>query len=202
LTDQQHGLLIIPLQARALDIQPEGALPAQWTLQALYNRLQTGPFLAMDWGKSRVGLAISDAGLQVAMPLEVVSTGGRLRYRLVELWQEYAVRALVIGWPVHACGSPGPLCPGIVRLAERLSTDHGWPVALVDERMTTQGARVAMDVAALSCQGFSDACGPRRPSRSPRPAQGWTNHQDAAAASLILQTALQRWAHLGQQAWP
>lgn len=124
----------------------------------------------MDWGKKRVGLAISDDDNQIALPLKVVPAGGPLREALCHLWQAYSVKALIIGWPFHSDGNPGALCPAIYRLALRLQHDHGWPICFWDERFTSRS------IAALTIDR-----------------KKITDHH---AAAIILQGALDRWRHL------
>ena len=114
-----------------------------YPIEALCS-LKKGPFLGMDWGRKRVGLAISDPDNTVAMPLSVVQAGGMLRTTLNALWSTRNIQALIIGWPLHANGQTGALCTPILRLAHRLHHDHGWPIALWDERFTTRSAHAFM----------------------------------------------------------
>ena len=144
-----------------------------FTLESLALTVSKGPFLGIDWGKTNVGIAISDPENQLALPLEVVQAGSRLRYRLSTLWDEYQVQALIIGWPLHLDGREGLLCKTIERLALRLFQDHQWPIAFFDERMTSKG------VQSMLC-----------------------DHKkviDHHAAALILQGAIHRWTHLVTQ---
>ncbi|MBM3631729.1 MAG: Holliday junction resolvase RuvX [Alphaproteobacteria bacterium] len=113
--------------------------PAHFHIEHLAKTVSEGPFLGIDWGKSRVGIALSDPDNTLSMPLSIVSTGGALRGALSQLWKDYAIKAIVMGWPMHHTGEPSALCAPILRLATRLHHDHGWPIALYDERLTTQG---------------------------------------------------------------
>jgi putative Holliday junction resolvase len=141
------------------------------TLEDIATHLGSGPFLGMDWGKRRVGLAISDADNQVAMPLCVVDAGGALRTTLITLWEERKIKALVMGWPLHAdYGKESDLCPAISRLGHRLVDDHGWPICFWDERFSSQAVL-------------------HFPQK-----KGTELHHHAAA--FILQGALHRWQHL------
>lgn len=103
--------------------------------------ISKGPILGMDWGKKNVGLAISDSCNKVAMPLEVVDPGAALRRRLISLWDERNIKALVIGWPVHLNGNESKTCAVIFRLALRLRQDHGWPICFWDERLSTRAVQ-------------------------------------------------------------
>lgn len=129
-----------------------------------------GPFLGMDWGRKRVGLAISNPENTVSMPLCVVQTGAMLRATLNQAWHDYAIQALIIGWPVHANGQTSPMCAPILRLAHRLHHEHNWPIALWDERFTTRGVNaVIIDK---------------------------KNVVDDHAAALILEGAMTRWRNI------
>ena len=144
--------------------------PAHFHIDHLAKTVPRGPFLGLDWGKSRVGIALSDPDNTLSMPLKVVPTGGALRGALSQLWKDYAIKAIVMGWPMHHTGEPSALCAPILRLATRLHDDHGWPIALYDERFTTQG------VAAFLHQPKAVI--------------------DDHAAALILQGAIFRWKTL------
>jgi putative Holliday junction resolvase len=148
----------------------DSAFPSYFHIEHLAKTVARGPFLGLDWGKSRAGIALSDPENTLSMPFSVVSSGGPLRGALLRLWSEYQVTALIIGWPMHHTGEPSTLCAPILRLAERLHQDHGWPIALWDERFTTQG------VSAFLCQPKAVI--------------------DDHAAALMLQGALFRWKTL------
>jgi putative Holliday junction resolvase len=151
-------------------------IPPHLRLESWAHTVSSGPFLGLDWGKARCGIALSDPDNCVAMPIKVCAPGGPLRHTLVELWNTYQCRAIIIGWPLHSSGDTGSLCAPIERLAQRLSQDHGWPTALWDERLTTQGARAWM------CDSKTV--------------------MDDHAAAFILQGGLLRWQHLIQSPHP
>lgn len=145
-----------------------------FNLHSIALNIKEGPFLGLDWGKKYVGLAISDKDNGVAMPLSVVNSGGALRHCLVNLWKEYQIQALVIGWPLHFSGERSTLCSPIENLAIRLSKDHGWPITLWDERLTSQAA----------LKVCSSASGKR---------------YDHHAACILLQGALNRWRSIREE---
>lgn len=111
-----------------------------FSLDYLANHVNKGPFLGLDWGKKRVGISISDEENKVAMPLQIVDTGGVLRTVLENLWQAHQVKALILGWPLHMDGRESPLCAPILRLATRLHQAHQWSIGLWDERLSSLGA--------------------------------------------------------------
>lgn len=146
-----------------------------YTVENLHSvkHIKKGPFLGLDWGRKRTGIALSDPDNTVAMPFSVVQTGGMLRATLKTLWNDYAVQALIIGWPLHANGQKGVLCDNILRLAKRLDAEHQWPIALWDERFTTRGVNAVI----IKKKSIID------------------DH----AAALILEGAMRRWHNIKKQ---
>jgi len=57
---------------------------------------------------------------------------------------------LVVGWPRLMDGGRGPEAEFARRLADTLRADTGWPVHLVDERLTSVQAERSMLAAGLS----------------------------------------------------
>jgi putative Holliday junction resolvase len=138
------------------------------SFEASLSSVTTGPFLGLDWGKKRFGVAISDPENMLAMPLVSLEAHRGLS-DLHKLWNEYHPKALVIGWPVHMNSQRSETCDRIEKFMEKLPQE--WPVFLWDERLTTQSLE------ALAPFGV-------------RP-----DLKDAHAAAVILQSALHRWRH-------
>ena len=138
-----------------------------------------GRILALDVGKKRIGLAISD-------PLGITAQGlptlHRTRIRedldaLDRLCREYEVELLLIGQPLHMSGTDSRQAVYTREFAERLSERTRVPLKFLDERLTTvQAERVlkesgisiekrakAVDrlAAVLLLQSFLDAGAPR-----------------------------------------
>jgi putative pre-16S rRNA nuclease len=131
------------------------------------------PLLGIDPGTRRIGVAVSDAGGTIALPLEVVERGrddGWLR-RVAELAVERGVAGIVVGLPVRMDGTEGPEAAEARRLAGMLEERLGLPAVLVDERFTSVAANRAMAAADVD-------------SRRRRPVV------DKVAAALILQSHL------------
>ncbi len=98
-----------------------------------------GRILAVDYGRRRIGLAVSDELGLTAQPLTtLVRTNRRndLR-RLREIIRKHGVRHIVVGQPVHLDGTAGEMAGEAARFAARIERETGLPVALVDERLTS-----------------------------------------------------------------
>jgi putative Holliday junction resolvase len=98
-----------------------------------------GRVLAIDYGRRRIGLAISDELGVTARPLETLERKNRdadLR-RLRGIVREHSVRRIVVGNPVHLDGTASEMAEEAARFARRVERQLGLPVELVDERLSS-----------------------------------------------------------------
>jgi putative Holliday junction resolvase len=132
-----------------------------------------GRVLAVDPGTRRVGIALSDPGATIALPLTSLPANPMesLAERLTELARHHDAAELVVGLPRRMDGALGPEALDAKALAGRLRRLSGLRVTLVDERLTS----VAAERALL-------ATGTKRARRR--------ELSDQVAATLILQTYL------------
>jgi putative holliday junction resolvase len=95
--------------------------------------------LAIDYGRKRIGLALSDAMGMTAHPLAVLSRTNRRNdvRRLRELCREHSVGRIVVGHPVEMGGDAGEMADEASRFAARLEKELGLPTELLDERLTS-----------------------------------------------------------------
>lgn len=132
---------------------------------------ERGPVLAIDPGSRRIGVALSDPGGTVALPLTVISVDGGHLDRLADLARERGVCRVIVGLPLGMDGSEGPSARRARELTAELRKVMQVPVELVDERLTTVAANRAMAEAGVRSRG-------RRPV------------VDKVAAALLLQSYL------------
>ena len=130
--------------------------------------------LAFDFGTQRIGVAVGNTLTRMAHPLATIQ-GERNDERfaaIAALVAEWQPGTLVVGLPTHADGSAHAMTQRAQRFARQLDGRFGLPVALVDERWTTQAAQSAQEAAG----------GSRNTGRRGRAAR------DQVAAQLILQS--------------
>ena len=98
--------------------------------------------LAFDFGTRRIGVALANTLTRVAHPLTTLDVAGpTAQYdAIAALIGEWQPSALVVGLPVHADGAPHAMTARARRFAQDLEARFGLPVAMVDERYTTQVA--------------------------------------------------------------
>jgi len=98
-----------------------------------------GRILGLDPGERRVGIAVSDPGLRVAvgLPTFEAGPGRKLAVHLRELVQAYEVGRIVVGEPKTMRGERGAAAQKSVALARHLRRELGVDVVLWDERLTS-----------------------------------------------------------------
>lgn len=100
--------------------------------------------IGIDYGKARVGVAISDPLKIIASPVETVPSA-----KIIEYLQKYArsqsVELFVVGWPLNMNGTPAQAAEDVERFLKQLRKAFpDIPVSLEDERFSTVLAHRAM----------------------------------------------------------
>jgi putative Holliday junction resolvase len=95
--------------------------------------------LAVDYGRKRIGLAISDELQLTAQPLLVLKRANRRDDlgRLRDICRKAGVARILVGHPLHITGETGEMAEEAARFAARLRKELGIEVDLVDERLTS-----------------------------------------------------------------
>jgi len=157
---------------------------ATLTIEELADFLQAGQAIAgLDLGTKTIGLAMSDLSRRFATPRPVIK---RVKFTpdaqtLLDFAQKEKVAAFIIGLPVNMDGSSGPRVQATRAFVRAMGEKTDLPFIYWDERLSTVAAERAlleMDV-----------------SRAKR-----AERIDSAAASFILQGALDRLSALGRTA--
>ena len=157
---------------------------ATLTLEELAGALPPGrPIAGLDLGTKTIGLSLSDLGLRLATPRPVLK---RVKFTqdaeaLLSFAGREKVAAFVIGLPVNMDGSAGPRVQATRAFVRLMAEKTDIPFVFWDERLSTVAAErtlIEMDVS--------------RRKRAER--------IDSAAASFILQGALDRLSSLVRDA--
>jgi putative Holliday junction resolvase len=99
-------------------------------------------YIGLDYGARRIGIAVSDPGGKIALPVGVHVEGrdGSVIDRLADLVREHGAVGVVLGLPLRADGSEGDIAARVRRFAGILETRLALPVTLSDERYSSQAA--------------------------------------------------------------
>ncbi len=123
------------------------------TIEELAGRLRPGQrLIGLDLGEKTIGVALSDALLMTATPLETMR---RRRFtpdaeHLIAMAQREDAAAFILGLPVNMDGSSGPRVQATRAFARNLGRLTDIPVVLWDERLSTAAVERAMLEADLS----------------------------------------------------
>ena len=102
--------------------------------------------LAVDYGRRRVGLAVSDELGLAGRGLPPIQAGSQSSAvdSVAQVASDVGAAALLVGLPLNMDGSRGPMAEAAEAFATALNRTTGLPVRLWDERLTTVAARRAI----------------------------------------------------------
>ncbi len=103
---------------------------------------EEGRIMALDLGRRRIGVAMTDdAGItaHILTTIKAESAADALK-KILELVREHGPVLLVVGLPINMDGSMGPEAERCRKIADEISLRSGVPVAMWDERLTTSMA--------------------------------------------------------------
>jgi putative holliday junction resolvase len=131
------------------------------------------PILGLDFGRARIGAAISDELQLLAHPLETIPANQHAASRVAEIVREKKVDHVVAGLPRQMNGQLGTAANEVLQFVERLRAILPCSVVTWDERLTTVAAHRAL----------------RDAGKKTRQTRGYV---DQVAAQMILQGYLDR----------
>ena len=135
------------------------------------------PILALDFGRARIGAAISDELQLLAHPFETIPSTEQATSRLEAIVREKKIDHVVVGIPRQMSGTIGAAATETLQFVEKLRAILACPVVTWDERLTTVAAHRAL----------------REAGKKTRHTRGYV---DQVAAQMILQGYLDRRQHL------
>ena len=112
-----------------------------------------GRYLGIDYGKKRIGLALSDIMGIMAQPFDVIEFKGLKNNveNILKIAKEKEVSCIVIGKPVNMNATEGEMAQLATEFAEELKKVTDIKVEMIDERLTTtQAERVLVEEANVS----------------------------------------------------
>ena len=134
------------------------------------------PVVGLDLGEKTIGVAVSDASLMIASPLQLIRKTQFTKdaEALFKLMATRDAAGLVIGLPVNMDGTEGPRCQSVRAFARNILRLRELPIAFWDERLSSAAInRVLITEADLTRARRADLV-------------------DKMAAAYILQGALDR----------
>ena len=129
-------------------------------------------YLGIDYGEKRIGVAVSDESATMAFPLGVVAAGGKALQEVLDIIKENDVAVAVVGESLDLKMQKNPIMKEIEKFAEQLQANN---VAVEFEPEFFTSAQAERQGRDKRGQKFDS-----------------TEHRDASAAALILQSYLDR----------
>jgi putative Holliday junction resolvase len=102
------------------------------------------PILALDLGRARIGIAISDELQLLAHPLKTIPADYQATPKLTQIIREKKVEKVVVGIPRQMNGQIGAAATEALRFVEKLRAILPCAVVTWDERLTTVAAHRAL----------------------------------------------------------
>jgi len=98
---------------------------------------------AVDLGRRRIGIAVTDAASMGAHPLGIVERRALKKdlEAIAAMLRDRHVSTIVVGLPLNMDGSEGPAARGARRFAASIADALGVSVEMFDERLTSFEAR-------------------------------------------------------------
>lgn len=94
--------------------------------------------LGIDYGKKRVGLALSDPFGFFAYPFETIENDSNLIKNLAKIVIEKEISVIVLGYPFKYDGSRHELCDEIDKFSDVLKKEFSLNVVLIDESYSSK----------------------------------------------------------------
>ncbi|KAA3616272.1 MAG: Holliday junction resolvase RuvX [Calditrichaeota bacterium] len=109
----------------------------------------SGRLMALDYGRVRVGIAVSDALQITAQPFTTIEKYRNiddLTDRIKKICDEKNIAGIVVGLPINMDGTEGEMAQEVRQFTEVLRRTFQAPVLLLDERLTSvQAHRVLQE---------------------------------------------------------
>ena len=99
-----------------------------------------GPILAVDYGKKKIGLAISDALRLLSVPLSNIKEEGSDKQIIAikKLASDYSFAFIIVGLPINIAGEETEQSVIVRKFAKKLDAAFDLPMMLYDERFTSK----------------------------------------------------------------
>lgn len=99
-------------------------------------------YLGIDYGESKVGLAIGDDESHMALPYKIIKNDGwsKLLEELKDLVKAESVETVVVGLPINTIGQSSAQTENVRKFAAELGEKLSLEIVLHDERFSSREA--------------------------------------------------------------
>lgn len=97
---------------------------------------QSKVFVSLDVGEKRIGVAVGDAGVRIAVPFETIEVDGSEVARIAQIVIDEKVDVVVVGYPRNQSGEPTAQTAYVESFASQLR-DIAPSIIFQDESLTS-----------------------------------------------------------------
>ena len=103
-----------------------------------------GRVISIDYGRSRIGIAITDPMKMIASPQDAIRAGkkttdsAKIIAEYFKRWTD--IEMVVVGLPLHMSGDESDMSKEVRLFCEKLEDLTNLPITLFDERLSSSGA--------------------------------------------------------------
>lgn len=97
----------------------------------------TTVYMALDVGERRIGVALADSQVAIAVPYDFIEVDGTELEQLVKLASFEKVNQLVVGYPRNQSGEPTAQTASVQAFTDKLMALLSIPMAYQDESVTS-----------------------------------------------------------------
>lgn len=114
-----------------------------------------GRLVAIDYGRARIGLAMTDEQKRMALPYKTIAAGKTMALSVKNIFEALAVylpniEKIVLGLPLMLSGKKGEMALEVEQFKAELEKITEIPICLWDERLTSAQAEVSLKEVDLS----------------------------------------------------
>lgn len=92
--------------------------------------------VCLDVGEKRIGVALADAGVRIAVPFETIEVNGEELETIVRIMQQQETDTVVVGFPRNQQGNTTAQSVYVEQFSEKLN-ELGYTVVFQDESLTS-----------------------------------------------------------------
>jgi putative Holliday junction resolvase len=98
-------------------------------------------YLGLDYGEKRIGIAITDPLNLFVYPLTTLNNDLNFWKKFTEILNQYHVVKIILGYPLKENGEFSSSTIAVIEFKEKLEKKIDIPVALIDERYSSEIAK-------------------------------------------------------------
>jgi putative Holliday junction resolvase len=131
---------------------------------------QNKSYIALDVGEKRIGVAVGDSGIKIAVPFETIEVDGGELARIARVVADEKAQAIIIGYPRNQSGEATAQTAYVEKFAEQLQElnieivfqDESLTSVIAEQRLKQHGkpytkADIDAQAAAIILQDYMEA---------------------------------------------